>query len=78
MLKLYDLLVPGFDLLQDSETFLTDLTDNELNSIQAGFLETLFFDCGQLVILGDENLINANINGQTVNALTQNNVNTSI
>jgi len=83
MIKLYDLSIPGFDLFQDSETFLHDLTEDELNYVQGGCLDSMFFELGQLVIFGEENSVIANINlngkninGQTINAFTQNNVNT--
>jgi hypothetical protein len=35
-IKIYDLHPAGFDLLQDSESFLGDLTDNEIRNIKGG------------------------------------------
>ncbi|BAZ01080.1 hypothetical protein NIES37_50780 [Tolypothrix tenuis PCC 7101] len=73
-INIYDLSILGLDLFQDSETFLNELTEDELNYISGGFLDDVF-DVLQLAIIPQEN--QANINGQTINAFTQNNFNTA-
>ncbi|OUL37306.1 hypothetical protein BV372_02605 [Nostoc sp. T09] len=77
----------GSILFQDSETFLNDLTENEINSVKGGVINTGTFlelipseFLNLLAIPGEQNAIASNdqtVNGQTFNARTASNINTS-
>jgi hypothetical protein len=69
----------GSILFQDSESFLNDLTDNELVSIKGGAI-----DIGKLLEINSSDFLKLltineqqkSINGQTLNAHTASNINT--
>ncbi|MCC5647546.1 hypothetical protein LC607_32490 [Nostoc sp. CHAB 5824] len=82
IIKLENLSNTGYLLFQDSETFLNELTEDELNSVKGGFIDIgilpLDFINGifnKLTIPAEQNA--RSINGQGFNAYTQNNINTS-
>lgn len=80
----------GSQLFQDSESFLNELTDDEIVGVEGGlnltnYLKQLSFNLADLTKLKSAQTIlgiqgnsvrNNTINGQTYNARTANNVNT--
>lgn len=80
----------GSQLFQDSESFLNELTDDEIVGLEGGlnltdYLKQLSFNLADLTKLKSAQTIlgiqgnsvrNNTINGQTYNARTANNVNT--
>ncbi|MEH2255408.1 bacteriocin [Nostoc sp.] len=82
IIKLENLSNAGYLLFEDSETFLNELTEDELSCVKGGFIDigilSLAFIEGifnNLAIPVEQNV--RSINGQSFNAYTQNNINTS-